>query len=263
MTNIFNIIPQDIWVKLMVKYLNHKEIIFLCLTSKQFKTLYDNNNIAETIKYRGFPRSTGKCEYFDAYDFCDDTFGTHHEAHDDYYLDHVLNKLYDEGRDLVRGDKIAICNHDNNYYNIRYMFDGLKIVRYDYYNNYLPEGFNIIINDRFNSAQHYIPIDYWFCERYCCDFMKFDHTIVKEQCCNNIKLTKTSLFTTFIYNGEQYKIIAYDDLSRFIISQENFQRILSSNEKLILYVHLNYKKDFNLNLRLRYSDYLQYYSEKF
>ncbi len=71
----------------------------------------------------------------------------------------------------------------------------------------LPRCFGVIENK--------VPIDYWSCKYLGTEAFEqiwFDHTLVRDQCINNLQIGKlreysSAFFTTFTYLGENYRII--------------------------------------------------------
>jgi hypothetical protein len=228
-----NVFPKELWLKIMTEYLNIKENSMLCCASKDFKIIYDNNNVKNIVKNRGFPRSSGHCNYIDTRNIIDEIFGEYTNKPDcknDILL--ILSRLYDTNCDLVRGDKVNICyfNCFEDGSKISFMFDGTHIISYSIRNEYLPKDFNIIIID-----DVHVPIDYWRDLHHNRHFMKFRHSKVREQCINNIVRTDTSMLTTFNCNNKIYTITAFDHEYSSFMNIKDFKEILSNDEELILF----------------------------
>lgn len=126
-----------------------------------------------------------------------------------------LNYLRENNADLVRGDLIvydSMAGYRNEGVEI---FDGEKIIPLDnHLDDYgsLPKQFHVIVNN--------VPIKYWNDNHDNVigvdhnNIVWFNHSLVRHECLQNIKYElingKWTIYTTFIFNNIQYRIILAD-----------------------------------------------------
>jgi hypothetical protein len=248
--NVKDILPNDVWIKIMIEYLNYKNVIILCFTSKQFKTLYDENNVKEIIKRRGFPRLKGTCRLINIEKLLNDLKITTGHLTFKKYQKIFLNKLYDDNYDLVRGDYFYVKDKDNDLKNIlNLIFDGIKLLD---------------THDREFYVGNNIPIDYWD-KKVCGMIWLEDDKNIKNQCCNNIIKNGIEISTTFNYQNKLYKIVGYNRIMHYTISVDNFKLIFSSEDMVLLTSDWHHKhwKENRKKIRLEidstyYSNLLEY-----
>lgn len=166
-------------------------------------------------------------------------------------LPDALEYLRNEHADLRRGDIIRYTEDAGYRNNGVVIFDGEKIVplyyEVDDYDS-LPQEFRVIEGE--------VPINYW---HYGDDegishntIVWFDHQHVREQALANIKFGKIEtgdwmLYTTFVYNGKEYRIIidpravkGTKDLTRGKLRKLTIEaRGQLNSDELIVFGHTN------------------------
>lgn len=256
-------LPKEILSEILL-FLRYKEIKCFRSAHPLFAKFCKDENIIEKLKMKGFPRSTGHCESHDVYKFagnynCNDnsdysdddnndvlpslydlllsSSNNYNMKQFDYVQNLVLDELYGNNIDLIRGDLILFDKkHIAN--NGVYIFDGLNIIDLDYKvedYGFLPEEFVVINNN--------VPINYWenitkitsvelvtvkLGIRYCNKFW-FNHLPVQDQCLNNLRYIGTDsryiILTNFTYNNKNYVIFdhyGYFKITDFIRVNLNF-----------------------------------------
>jgi hypothetical protein len=232
--NIYNIFPKEIWIKILLD-LNCKDIDRIEKESDQLNLLIIEQNIKEKIKTREFPRSSGHCAAIDVSEIIYN-FEDVYKISNNQLKDKVLDILYDQNYNLIRGDLICFEGLNNDRNTGIYIFDGCKIIDLEYdIDDYgaLPQEFTVINNG--------VPIRYWEDAENNKGISHntlvwFDHISVKKQCIDNIIEIDGNLFTTFKYNDEIYKIYAsrfeFDDETK--LTKKQFIDILLKDDLLAL-----------------------------
>ena len=258
--NVFDLLPLEVLKQILVT-LDRKTIKFMHQISSGVRKL----NLQELLKLRrlaGYPRSSKHCM-------------AHHipasivmsKFEEDLLTDQnfqiAIKYLDNINADVVKGDLI-IFDAEAGYRNVgKVIYDGQKIINLncdiDEYGS-LPMEFHVIEND--------IPIKYWednYKERFKSlhvigidhnTIVWFNHRLVRDECLANIKYgliknDKYGIYTTFIYDGKEYKIIRdytddiyhdeYVDMKTFeigseIVKQEyieEFRKLLLSNKDIV------------------------------
>ena len=267
-----SVLPDELLDTVLME-LACKEIIRLCNLSDRINNVCEINNIIERRKYKGFPRKTGHCYAFDVYHFIftgkeigvlPEDYEDENDIHEynanelmeefDYSekaLNIILDRLNQLNYDLVRGDLICTESLDNYRNSGVYIFDGCKIIDLDRetIDDYgaLPPEFHVI-NDG-------VPITYWinFGNEYYTkgvdhnNIVWFDSSPVKDQLMNNIKIEGDELYTTFIFNNVEYKILYSDEHSEIQDINKrinNFKKDLVRNHSVL---DLNTEEYYDIN----------------
>lgn len=132
-----DMLPEELIVSILTK-LPCRTMFWMKNCDEKLRDIINKYNLMNKINFNGYPRKNGHC-------FC-------HYVNDDIALDLVLDNLYKQNSDLVRGDLILLPNHKTCIY------DGCKIIKMEYEYDYkvtvnLPKEFNTITNG--------VPINYW------------------------------------------------------------------------------------------------------
>lgn len=235
MNDIYDIFPKDIWI-LIILELPCKFIYNLYDVSYKFKELCDEKNIIEKRKLKGYPRKSGYCKSYGAYNYKGNVYNNNGDIIDNgllkvvmknirfnpdlvkLTLNDTLDRLYEDNTDLVRGDLIYFEMGDRSVF----LFDGEKII------DTCMKGKNIlskdmdIINDNLQS-------EYWRGIRF---GFNFNTCLVKEQLLNNIKHNNDTFasinHTIFMLNDKTYTILFPKNLSLLKIKEK------LNNDKLFL-----------------------------
>jgi len=232
MTDIFNIFPKDIWIKI-ISLLRCKFIYDIRITNKQFNVLCIEQKFIEKRKFFDYPRKTNQCECYDISKYLDLYISKYYNiqisditesirvmlSFDDYVemcktsynnnlLEDILDKLYDDNIELVRGDLI--------YFRFEhvYLFDGEKL-----YNT--KKGSISVFPDDLDIIKDNLSFGYWdynkkwdFCDkrdriwnffngsRFC-----FNNNI-KEEILNNFDHNRSNKIF-FILNNKKYTIVSH------------------------------------------------------
>jgi len=232
--------------------LNCKSIILIGRVCKKFNI----RAILDKKKYHGFPRKEGRCVLHINESLL-------HMISDPNINSIASNYVYDNDMDLVRGDLYLITGPCEKRY-VRYdsnyklaIFDGLKLIGMENDGNRI---INTLLPREFCVIENNVPIKYWVNDQlqkwaiFNIYSVWFDHSLVKDQCLNNIKYdilfdssTKYGVYTCFKYNNNDYYIIC--DYSDYVFhdynqSEEtvNFDDFKIKNDNTKLHIINKFKK---------------------
>lgn len=189
-------------------------------------------------------------------------------------LDKGLLFLKEHNADLQYGDIIVFDNVAGYRNDGKAIFDGTKLV--DLYSDIDEYG---SLHPQFRVIEDGTPISYW---RDAIDhnyYVWFNHRSVKDQLVNNIKYdtiinTRKGFFTTFEYNGKQYRIVYnglddydFDDYETLEFNDSNdqtrcldkFKQYLNSDKLLYFECvdpeYFDFEQDDTLFLCVQYHQY--------
>jgi hypothetical protein len=149
-----------------------------------------------------FPRIDGKCKIHNI----PNLNGLRNELYanaDDFEIG--LKYLRENNINLIRGDVLYFESQSNCYHNSLGFYDGNNCVELGHLSEFgsIPSQFHVIEED--------VPIKYWD-DALSSIVVHFNHSLVIDQCLNNIKYDLLEagiygIFTTFTYNDKLYKIV--------------------------------------------------------
>lgn len=215
--SIYDILLHELWTSVL-KELKYRDIVRICMVSKEFDNLCHDEKIHEYVKNNGYPRVCGYCNFIDLTDYdayFKEIVGEEYINYNAYNLKTISNFIYDIDVDLVRGDLVALhynkTKPDKNYILI---FDGIMLIDFESAyvgscrsNYYLPREFTVITNN--------IPIDYWFKNNLGFKYLKYawvDIGTIKNQCIDNIRNgDQQEIMTSFCFNNVCYTLYYYDE----------------------------------------------------
>jgi len=248
MNDIYDIFPKEIWITIILE-IPCKYIPNLYDVSYKFKELCCKENIIERRKLYGYPRKIGHCKSYGVYNYKGNVYNNGNIIQDNgslkmimkrvrsnasivkLVLNDLLDRLYEDNTNLIRGDLINFEIGDNS----TFLFDGEKIID-TYVGNIcaLPKEFDII-NDN-------VPIEYWRNTKFENLKFYFDIRIVKEQLINNIYYSNNRLEknnTLFLLNDKRYIIMFPKKLSLLEIKEK------LKNDNLSLFINSLFAADNN------------------
>lgn len=225
---------QEELILTITNFLKPKQIVLLNRINKQFSKL-DTKSLIIKHNSKHFPRPEGQakvhqikyksCQIEDIYD----------ETDVKEKITRAVYCCYNDGTDLVKGDifKFDESSPTGTWQGINAIFDGEQMIPYKHNTSVLllPSSLHVIENK--------VPIRYWditFNNHWCLykfdTVVLFNHSLIKQQCLDNIKYNKI-LHTTFLFNDIEHKIVydGYYDHNIII----TFQQMLSSDEQITFY----------------------------
>ena len=224
-------LPDELLEMILLK-LPCKQIIELSQGFNKIHNLCVRSNLIERRKCKGFPRKSGRCKNYDLQNifinynnikyFTMSLLTVHNDP-----LDIILNTLYELNYDLIRGDLLYLDGIDNK--GNMCIFDGCELVDLKDYCTRLPLEYTNINNN--------VHLRYW-------DVLwdgpgynlgiNFNHTSIKHEMIDNIKVDDNELLTTFTFNNVEYTIVYY---YCFLTTHyvENFKNIIVQNNTLQLF----------------------------
>lgn len=253
---------QDLWEEILLNF-NYDEIEKICSEIPEILIYCERNNVLEKRKFKGFPRSEGKCIYYDVSDLDVETkklieleriletthvYKSNNNINDkqilkqiDEILNNTLKILYENNINLVYGDVICYKRlHESQHEDLNFIFNGHKIISLDEFDIYksLSKEFNVITNN--------VPLLYWEYFMNVDSGLWIDVSKLKDQCVNNISIEDEHVISTnFTHNNTNYKIYCdldaeldfyFDDNGHYDIDEESELKISINKERFRKYI---------------------------
>jgi len=241
MNNIYDILPKEIWISIILE-LPCKFIYNLYYVSTEFRKLCYEEDLIKRRKFKDYPRITERCKSYIVYDHIGKHYNTNGEIVNNrrlkiavnsarnnpkalkLMLGALLDKLYNNNIDLVRGDLIDF-EVDKGIF----LFDGENIV-----DTYI--GSDITLPKDMDIIKDNLPLEYWRGTKFNkiifnCNLIKFRDQLISDIIYNDIPFGPVNS-TWFLSNNKKYiiafpKYLSLSEIKEKFVNDEIF--LISNN----------------------------------